>query len=269
METALDYDRKMTAALCGLRTIALVGASHKPARPSHDVMAYLLSAGYRVIPINPGLAGGELLGQPVYARLAEVSEPIDLVNIFRRRDALSGLVDEALSLSPRPSAVWMQFNLIDQQACGPRRGRRCVGDHGSLHQDRARTPVRPERSVEIWKRKVSDMEGPNSGVRDPGRSCRRSAGIRQRGARATPIYQTTSYVFDSVEHAASLFSLEAFGNIDTRIMSPTSAVLEERIAALEGGSAGLAVASGHAAQLLVFQALMQPGDEFVARAPAP
>ncbi len=84
------------------------------------------------------------------------------------------------------------------------------------------------------------------------------------GARATPIYQTTSYVFDSVEHAASLFSLEAFGNIDTRIMSPTSAVLEERIAALEGGSAGLAVASGHAAQLLVFQALMQPGDEFVA-----
>ncbi len=116
METALDYDRKMTAALCGLRTIALVGASHKPARPSHDVMAYLLSAGYRVIPINPGLAGGELLGQPVYARLAEVSEPIDLVNIFRRRDALSGLVDEALSLSPRPSAVWMQFNLIDQQA---------------------------------------------------------------------------------------------------------------------------------------------------------
>ena len=72
------------------------------------------------------------------------------------------------------------------------------------------------------------------------------------GARATPIYQTTSYVFDDADHAASLFGLKAFGNIYTRIMNPTQAVLEERVAALEGGTAALAVASGHAAQLLVF-----------------
>jgi O-acetylhomoserine (thiol)-lyase len=84
------------------------------------------------------------------------------------------------------------------------------------------------------------------------------------GARATPIYQTTSYVFDDVDHAASLFGLKAFGNIYTRIMNPTQAVLEERIAALEGGTAALAVASGHAAQLLVFQTIMRPGDNFVA-----
>ncbi|HEY9058155.1 MAG TPA: O-acetylhomoserine aminocarboxypropyltransferase [Aurantimonas sp.] len=84
------------------------------------------------------------------------------------------------------------------------------------------------------------------------------------GARATPIYQTTSFVFDDVDHAASLFGLQQFGNIYTRIMNPTQAVLEERVAALEGGTAALAVASGHAAQLIVFQALMQPGDEFVA-----
>jgi O-acetylhomoserine (thiol)-lyase len=84
------------------------------------------------------------------------------------------------------------------------------------------------------------------------------------GARATPIYQTTSYVFDDVDHAASLFGLQAFGNIYTRIGNPTCAVLEERIAALEGGTAGLAVASGHAAQVLVMQALMMPGEEFVA-----
>ena len=83
------------------------------------------------------------------------------------------------------------------------------------------------------------------------------------GARATPIYQTTSYVFDDVEHAAALFNLETFGNIYTRITNPTQAVLEERIAALEGGTAGLAVASGHAAQALVFHTLLQPGDEFV------
>jgi O-acetylhomoserine (thiol)-lyase len=84
------------------------------------------------------------------------------------------------------------------------------------------------------------------------------------GARATPIYQTTSFVFDDVDHAASLFGLQAFGNIYTRIGNPTCAVLEERVAALEGGTAGLAVASGHAAQVVVMQAMMMPGDEFVA-----
>ncbi len=84
------------------------------------------------------------------------------------------------------------------------------------------------------------------------------------GARATPIYQTTSYVFDDVDHAASLFGLQAFGNIYTRIGNPTCAVLEERIAALEGGTAGLATASGHAAQVLIMQAMMMPGEEFVA-----
>lgn len=84
------------------------------------------------------------------------------------------------------------------------------------------------------------------------------------GARATPIYQTTSYVFDDVDHAASLFGLEAFGNIYTRITNPTQAVLEERAAALEGGTAALAVASGHAAQFATFHALLQPGDEFIA-----
>ena len=84
------------------------------------------------------------------------------------------------------------------------------------------------------------------------------------GARAVPIYQTSSYVFNDVDHAASLFGLKAFGNIYTRIMNPTQAVLEERLAALEGGTAALATASGHAAQFLVFQTLMSPGDNFVA-----
>ncbi len=84
------------------------------------------------------------------------------------------------------------------------------------------------------------------------------------GARVTPIYQTTAFVFDDVDHAASLFGLQAFGNVYTRITNPTTAVLEERVAALEGGTAALATASGHGAQMLVFHALMQPGDEFVA-----
>jgi O-acetylhomoserine (thiol)-lyase len=84
------------------------------------------------------------------------------------------------------------------------------------------------------------------------------------GARITPIYQTASYVFNDADHAASLFGLQSFGNIYTRLTNPTTAVLEERVAALEGGTAAVAAASGHAAQFLTFHTLMQPGDEFIA-----
>ena len=84
------------------------------------------------------------------------------------------------------------------------------------------------------------------------------------GARITPIYQTSSFVFEDVDHAASLFGLQAFGNIYSRITNPTCAVLEERVAALEGGTAAVAVGSGHAAQQIVFHTLMEPGDEFIA-----
>jgi O-acetylhomoserine (thiol)-lyase len=83
------------------------------------------------------------------------------------------------------------------------------------------------------------------------------------GARATPIYQTTAFVFEDADHAAALFNLQVFGNIYSRIMNPTNAVLEERVAALEGGRAALAVASGHAAQLVALHTLMSPGDEIV------
>ncbi|HVK41404.1 MAG TPA: O-acetylhomoserine aminocarboxypropyltransferase [Phenylobacterium sp.] len=83
-------------------------------------------------------------------------------------------------------------------------------------------------------------------------------------ARITPIYQTASYVFDDADHAAALFNLDQVGNIYTRLMNPTTSVLEERIAALEGGMAALAVASGHAAQFLAFHTLMEPGCNIVA-----
>lgn len=84
------------------------------------------------------------------------------------------------------------------------------------------------------------------------------------GARSTPIYQTASFVFNDADHAASLFGLEAFGNIYTRITNPTQSVLESRVAALEGGTAALVVASGHAAQFLALHTLLEPGDEFIA-----
>ncbi len=84
------------------------------------------------------------------------------------------------------------------------------------------------------------------------------------GARVTPIYQTTAFVFEDADHAAALFNLQVFGNIYSRIMNPTNAVLEERVAALENGRAALAVGSGHAAQLLALHTLMSPGDDIVA-----
>ncbi|CEG07825.1 Methionine gamma-lyase [Afipia felis] len=84
------------------------------------------------------------------------------------------------------------------------------------------------------------------------------------GARVTPIYQTASFVFNDADHAASLFGLQTFGNIYTRLGNPTTAVLEERVAALEGGTAAVAAASGHAAQVMAFHTLLQPGDEFIA-----
>ncbi len=84
------------------------------------------------------------------------------------------------------------------------------------------------------------------------------------GARATPIYQTTSFVFDDVDHAASLFNLQQFGNIYSRLTNPTVAVLEERVATLEGGTAACATASGHSAQFVALLNLMQPGNEIIA-----
>jgi predicted CoA-binding protein len=98
------------------RTIALVGASANPARPSWIVLKYLLDRGYAVIPVNPGLAGQDLLGRRVVPTLAEVSEPIDMVEIFRNSAAAGPLVDEALALDPRPKVIWMQLGVRDDAA---------------------------------------------------------------------------------------------------------------------------------------------------------
>jgi predicted CoA-binding protein len=116
-----DLDRAMRALLRSARTIAVVGASPNPARPVHGVMAAMLRAGYHVIPVNPGQAGHEILGKVVYARLADIPEPVDVVNIFRRREALAGVVDEALALMPKPKAIWMQLGLVDEGAAAKAR----------------------------------------------------------------------------------------------------------------------------------------------------
>jgi predicted CoA-binding protein len=114
---ALDYPDSLLRAILGsVRTIAIVGASANRARPVFIVMKYLISKGYRVIPVNPSQAGEEILGQRVYARLADIPEPVDMVDIFRRPEAIPGVVDEALALDPLPRVIWMQLGLRDDAA---------------------------------------------------------------------------------------------------------------------------------------------------------
>ena len=116
----MDHDRYSDALIAsvldGTRTVALVGASNNPARPSHGVMAWWLRRGVRVFPVNPGLAGGEILGQPVFAELADLPGSIDLVDVFRNSDAAGGVADEALALSPLPRTIWMQLGVRDDAA---------------------------------------------------------------------------------------------------------------------------------------------------------
>jgi hypothetical protein len=100
----------------GARMIALVGASERPERDSHHVMQFLQRRGYRVIPVNPGHAGEEVLGQKVYAKLSDIPEPIDMVDIFRASPFVPAIVEEALTLKPLPRVIWMQLTVRNDEA---------------------------------------------------------------------------------------------------------------------------------------------------------
>ncbi len=104
--------------LQSVKTIALVGASQNPARPSWIVTKYLLERGYDVIPVNPGLAGQELLGKRVYGSLKEIPHGIDMVEIFRNSQAAGPITDEALTLDPLPKVIWMQLSVRNEDAAG-------------------------------------------------------------------------------------------------------------------------------------------------------
>ena len=108
-----DYIREI---LKSVKTIALVGASQNPARPSWIVTKYLLERGYDVIPVNPGLAGQQLLGKRVYGSLKEVPHPVDMVEIFRNSEAAGPITDEALALDPLPRVIWMQLSVKNEEA---------------------------------------------------------------------------------------------------------------------------------------------------------
>jgi uncharacterized protein len=116
----MDHDSYPDSYIRGIlntvKTIAMVGISPKDVRPSYFAFKYLLERGYRMIPVNPGQVGGDILGQPVYAKLADIPEPIDMVDVFRAPQFALAIVEEALALKPRPQVIWMQLGIRNDEA---------------------------------------------------------------------------------------------------------------------------------------------------------
>jgi hypothetical protein len=116
----MDHDNYPDSYIRGIlntvKTIAMVGVSPKDNRPSYFAFKYLLEHGYRMIPVNPGQVGHEIVGQKVYAKLADIPEPVDMVDIFRAPQYAVGIVQEALAISPRPRVVWMQLGIRNDEA---------------------------------------------------------------------------------------------------------------------------------------------------------
>ncbi len=294
-------DAKLRSILERVRIIAMVGASPNWNRPSYFVMKYLQSKGYRVIPVNPQIAGETLLGEKVYATLRDIPEPVDMVDMFRAAREAPAIVEDAIAIGAK--VVWMQLGIRHDAAAARAEAaglevvmNRCPkiefgrlsgelswsGVNSGIIRNRPPEPPLPRR--------VNDRRPPPHHLSSPpaaadqgggqgfgaGGSHNLSYGFETRaihagaapdpvtGARVTPIYQNVAYVFDDVDHAAGLFNLHNFGYIYARLNNPTVAVLEERVASLEGGRAAVAAASGHAAQFLVFFTMMEPGDEFIA-----
>jgi predicted CoA-binding protein len=109
-------DNYIRGILNTVKTIAMVGASEKENRPSYFAFKYLLERGYRMIPVNPGHAGEDMLGQRIYARLADIPEPIDMIDIFRGSQYALAIVQEALALKTRPLVIWMQLGVRNDEA---------------------------------------------------------------------------------------------------------------------------------------------------------
>src|SRR5258705_9930481 len=109
-------DTYIRGILNTVKTIAMVGVSANTSRPSYFAFKYLLERGYRMIPVNPGLAGQELLGQKAYATLGDIPEPVDMVDIFRASQYAVEIVEEALALTPRPQVIWMQLGIRNDEA---------------------------------------------------------------------------------------------------------------------------------------------------------
>ncbi len=270
-------DAQIRSILQRVKTVAMVGVSSNWNRPSYFVMKYLQGKGYKVIPVNPGLAGQDLLGEKVYASLRDIPVKVDMVDVFRASNAVGPIAEDAVAIGAQ--VMWCQLGVRNDEAAA-------VAQAGGVEVIMDRCPkiefgrLGGELSWSGVNSGIIRNRPPEAPVAPKARTTmpagNRSYGIETlavhagaapdpvTGARSTPIYQTTSYVFQDADHAASLFNLHNFGYIYSRLTNPTVSVLEERVATLEGGRAAVAAASGHAAQFLTFFTLMEPGDEFIA-----
>jgi len=268
-----------------VRTIAMVGASPQWNRPSYFAMKYLQTKGFRVIPVNPGAKGQTILGEMTYGDLDEIPLEItfDMVDIFRSSDAAAGITEQAIAMKDRRriSVVWMQLGVRNEAAAAKASAAglevvmdRCpkieysrlfreLGQHG-FDSGVISSKKRPMGSPPSGSSVQPVGERPVFAGFETRAVHAGAAPDPSTGARVVPIYQNTSYVFDGIDHAASLFNLSTFGNIYSRISNPTVAALEERLANMEGGRGATCTSSGHAAQMLALFCLMQPGDTIVA-----
>ena len=247
-------DAKIRRILSTVRTIAMVGASSNWNRPSYFVMKYLQGKGYRVIPVNPGTAGKEQLGETVYASLRDIPDQVDMVDVFRASDQVAPIVDDAIAIGAK--VVWMQLGIRNDAAAARAEAagvevimNRCPKiEFGRLGGELSWSGVNSGIIRNRARRAADRAQG--EAAREAVGQCRATASRRApihagaapdptTGARITPIFQTTAYVFDDVDHAASLFNLQNFGYIYSRLTNPTVAVLEERVASLEGGRAAV------------------------------
>ncbi len=271
-------DATLRRILSSVRTIAMVGASANWNRPSYFVMKYLQNKGYRVIPVNPGTAGQEQLGEKIYASLKDIPDKIDMVEVFRSSDAVGPIMEDAIAIGAK--VVWMQLGVRNDAAAakGEAAGLEVIMNRcpkiefgrlgGELSWSGVNSGIIRNKAAQApTDRRAKPQVLPVTNVSYGFETRAIHAGAQPdptTGARSTPIYQTTAYVFDDVDHAASLFNLHNFGYIYSRLTNPTVSVLEERVASLEGGRAAVAASSGHAAQFLVFATMLEPGDEFLA-----
>ena len=272
----MDDDFRIADILAKTKTIAMVGASANWNRPSYFVMKYLQKQGYRVIPINPGIAGQNLLGEEVYANLSDIPHPVDMVDVFRRPDDCPAIAQQAIAIGAK--YLWLQIGVVsaEAEAIATEAGLSVVMDkcpkieHSHLsgllglggfdsgllsaRRPALRQPPAAKRDGGFTKSDRIETLSIHAGTRPDGAS----------GARITPIYQTTAFAFDDADHAASLYNLQEPGNIYGRLSNPTTAALEQKLAALDGAVGACCVSSGHAAQLVGLYPLMAPGKKIIA-----
>ena len=225
--TPIPYpDAQLRSILQRVKTIAMVGASSNWNRPSFFVMKYLQGKGYRVIPVNPGLAGQQLHGETVYASLRDIPDPVDMVDMFRAANAAPGVVADAIAIGAK--VVWMQLGIRNDEAAatGEAAGLEVIMDRcpkiefgrlgGELSWSGVNTGIIRNRPAEPPTPRKQRQRPPAVPAEYGFETKAVHAGAAPdlaTGARTTPIYQTTSFVFEDVDHAASLFNLHSFGHL--------------------------------------------------------